>query len=1284
MRTAASIRGRILPLSGPINPDRLDLGSPQGWSAMTRHAGLKASAISDRIQVARCFLAETLTELPERAVVVALFVCSVVWITPFSDGFAQIATGRIVGRVTDPGGAAIANATVTITNDATGILQTVRSSTSGEYVFEAVNPGSYTLRVDAPGFGQFIRSGVQAHIQDYLTVDVSLAVGTVSQQVAVTAATPLLQQQDASVGQTINEEQVNNMPLQSRDWTTLGLLAAGTSTTAGASNAQFNVMGQNWTQNDFRLDGIDDNVEIYGGGNIQGAGGNNGYTAFVPPPDAIQEFKLQTGNFDAEFGHSTGGIVNAAIKSGTNRLYGDLWEYVRNTVFNANDYFANQTNTPRPAYHQNQFGGTVGGPVWIPRLYNGRNRTFFFFDYQGTRINTPSASTSSVPTALMHSSNFTNFQDYFSLVSGTKTDALGRIYPLATILDPATTRMVSAGAVDPVSGLHNPSSSVIYVRDPFYTNGSIAGVTDFTSLSQYLNILPPSRLDPNAVKLLALYPSPTPGRTSFPNYFQFAAGTNNLNQFDVRIDENISSRDTLFGVYSYSNETIFSPPALPGFAEGQVYGDGYEQGPRYGIVLGYTHIFTPSLTNEFHIGFIHNVERLNAVFGNTFGIPEQFGIPGVPQIPGNGGLPIIDIDSLTGLGSAGWMPTLSTIRTIEIMDNVTKIYGSHTLKAGFQVDNFYAPLIQPAYGRGAFTLSGQYSDIPNQSSGYAGVGDLLLVPTASTVPGGINNLSGLSFYGLSNYAQVSDQRYYIGAYFQDDWKVTPQLTLNLGLRWDHYTPYQEIHGRQANFIQTGGGAGDSGTYYMPNRGCTVPTSTSFQELIASYNIALKCTSNNAVGTAQMLNFAPRLGFAYRATPGVVVRGGYGITYGALNNIGFGYNIGGNYPFSYTVRFYAVNSQTPLTVPGGATAVMGNALVAQNLEDPVEVDGAGLTFYGRQFNFKTPYQQTFNLTVQDQFTQHDSFSVGYVGTLGRHLDSMSTQNATSAIMPPGTNMFDPTVEGHVPFPSLSPNGAFETTESRSNYNSLQAIYEHQFSAGLTVLANYTFSKCLTDQRSAEGAIASQPAYRAPWLPGFGQSADYGLCFSDTTHVIHASGSYNLPFGRNQAFLHDINSVANAFIGGWITNFIYSHQTGQPFTINCPISTTADFGCFADVVKGENVYGGPHNVHQWLNPNAFANPPVATEIGQLNIAPLGSGPTPVRGPGFQNLDMSLFKQFPIHETIKLEFRAEAFNLPNSHSFANPSANLNFLNTSGFSQITSSRGNPRILQLALKLYY
>jgi hypothetical protein len=1194
---------------------------------------------------------------------------------------AQVATGRITGTVTDPSGAIIPNATVTLIDNATTVSQSVRSGASGDYVFEAVNPGVYTLKAEAPGFQQFITTGIQAHIQNNLRIDAKMTIGTESQKVTVNAAAPLLQTQDASVGQTIGEQQVNDMPLQSRDWTTLGLLAAGTSTSGGSSNAEFNVMGQNWTQNDFRLNGIDDNEEVYGGGNIQGAGGNNGYTAIVPPPDAIQEFKLQTGDFSAEFGHSTGGIVNAAIKSGGNRVRGDLWEYVRNTIFNANDYFVNQENLPRPAYHQNQFGGTVGGPVYIPKLYDGRNKTFFFFDYQGSRIGTPSASTSYVPTPGIRSSNFTNFQDYFTYESGTpKTDALGRVYPHATFFDPATTRLVAAHSVDPVSGLLNTSGNAVYVRDPFYTNGSIAGINDFTGLTQYLNQLPQSRIDPNAQKLLALFPTPTPGKVGFPNYYQFGAFTNTINQYDIRIDEHISDKDFLFGVFDGSNETIYSPPPLPGIADGQSFGDGPEKGPRYAIAFGYTHVFTPTLTNEAHAGWIHSHEQLAGPYANDLGLPAQYGIPGVPQSPGNGGLPSIGISSLSGLGSASYIPTLETATSLEIMDNVTKVYSTNTFKAGLQVDNFHAPIIQPPYGKGTFSFSGKFSDIPNQSTGVAGPADMLLIPTAATVPNGVDYLGGLSSYGASSYAAVSDQRYYMGAYIQDDWRATPNLTFNLGLRWDHYTPYQEVHGRQANFIENGGGAGNSGTYYIADRGCSVPRSTTFDALLASYDISIVCTRNNATGDAQNFNFAPRVGFAYRATPHLVARGGFGITYGALDNIGFGPVIGNNYPFAYTVSYNAQTSQTPLTVPGGQTAVLENALVAQNLQDPTVVNGNGLSLQGRQYDFQTPYQETANLVIEDQFTKHDAISIGYVGTFGRHLDSQGTQNATSAIMPPGTNPYDPTVQGHIPFPNLSAGPAFMTTNSNSNYNSMQVIYQHQLSQGLNILANYTFAKCMTDERAAQAQ--GEPGYRAEWLPGFGIARDYTLCGYDVAQVVHASGTYHLPFGRGNAFLSK-GRLVDAFVGGWITNFIYSHQTGQPFTIGCPVATTANFGCYANVVPGQNIYAGPHNVHQWLNPKAFANPPMATAVGQTDFSPLGGSPNQARAPSFQDLDMSLFKQFQIHDEIKLEFRVEAFNLPNFHSFGTP-GNLNFQNTTNFSEITYERNNARILQLALKLYY
>ncbi len=1190
---------------------------------------------------------------------------------------AQIDTGRVEGTVKDPTGAVVPGSKITLTNVDTGVIQTATTSASGTYIFEAVKPGTYSLAAETKGFQRAIISGVIAHVQQNLTEDVTLTPGAVTTEVTVTSSAPLLQAEDASLGQTITGEEVNDLPLQQRNWVSLAQLSAGVTTTAGGTtgSALFVTNGVNFWQNDIRLDGIDDNEEVYGGTQF----GTN--AAFTPPPDAIQEFKLQTGDFSAEFGHSTGSVLNAVIKSGTNAIHGDLWEYVRNTDFNASDYFAKQTpGYKRPAYHQNVFGGTVGGPVRIPKIYNGRDKTFFFFDYQGTRIATPSPSTSYVPTLAERNSGFTNFQDYIGLAAGNQpnVDALGRKIALGTFLDPATTRTVAARAVDPVSGLTNSAGNAITVRDPFYTQGTVAGITDFTKVEQYLNQLPASRLDPNAVKLLSLFPLPTPGLTGRQNYQSFAGAHQTINQYDVRIDENFSQKDILFGVFNRSKTVYTTPPNLPGLAEGQNFGGGVTTAPRYAIALGYTHVFTPTLTNEIHAGWTHSIEHITPFEADVSGIPAQYGISGVPQSSGNGGLPDLNIYGYTGLGVAAYEPTLETVTDLEILDNVTKVYGSHTFKTGGQIDKINAGIIQPPYGKGTFTFTGQYSDIPNANNGYNGASDFLLTPTAATVPNGISNLGGAASYGSSNYAETKTQRYYAGLFFQDDWKATPRLTLNLGLRWDHYTPYAEVNGRQANFIATGGD-GNSGTYYLSQQGCTVPRSGSFNALLAASNIAVSCSSSNATGNAQSFNFAPRVGFALRATNNLVVRGGYGIAYGALDNIGFGGTLGTNYPFSYTVSFSAPNSQIPLKTPTGATATIENALSGTDLQNPANVAGNGVGLSGRQFDFQTPYTQTFNLTVQDQFTKHDSIQVAYVGTVGRHLDNTGYTNSPTALAPPGTNDLDPAVLGHVPFPNFSTYSSFQSTNGISSYNSMQATYQHQLSLGLTVLANYTYAKCLTDQRTISGA---SPGYRAEWLPGFGVRGEYGLCDSDTAHVTHISGTYNLPVGRGAMFLSSDGRLVDELIGGWKTNFIITHQSGQPFNVGC-LTSTSNLGCDANLVPGVNPYAANKGPKGWLNAAAFAEPPTATTIGQTDYAPLGGQPEQVRGPGFSNIDLSLFKQFILHEAIKLQFRAEAFNVFNNHSFGQP-GNLNFNTTSGFSTITYERNNARIGQFALKLTY
>ncbi len=1189
-------------------------------------------------------------------------------------GRAQINTGSIVGTVKDPSGAVIPGAKITLTNDATGIVTSTQSTSTGTYSLGGIMPGSYTLRGGAQGFEEYVDKGLQVHVQQTLTVDIPLSTGKVQSEVVVTAGAPLLQAENAAIGQTITTHTVNDLPLQSRDWASLAQLSSGVATapkgnpssdSGSTDSAFFSVNGVNLWQNDFRLNGINDNIEVYGGASV----GSN--AAITPPPDAIQEFKLQSGNYTAEFGHSTGAVINAAIKSGGNRIHGDLWEYLRNDFFDAKPFFT-PPGQPNAEYRQNLFGGTIGGPVVLPKLYNGKGKTFFFFDYQGGRYITPVPNKSTVPTLGMVNSGFTNLQDLIRDNSGTVTDALGRTFSKGTVFDPATTRMLSAGAVDPVTGLANTSGKTAYVRDPFYS-GSLVGLQNFVGLTDQLNIIPANRIDPNAVKLLSVYPAPNlPGLAN--NFFWDPKQPQNTNTYDIRIDHNINSSNMLFGVFDRSYITRDVPSNLPGLAVGQG-GGRVDQFPAYAWSVGYTHVFTPTLTNDMHVGMVHSDKLQRSVFGNQFGIPDQYGIAGIPQVANNGGIPPITINGLTHIGVGNFTPTLQYVYSLEGVDNVSKVYRNHIFKFGVQIDDLQGNISQPPQGRGNITYSGQYTDVPNANNNLNGIADLLLIPTTSTV-GGVDYVGGMSAFSGSDIANTRDHRWYTGIYAQDDWKIASRLTLNLGLRWDYFTPYAEVAGRQANFIADGGN-GNTGTYYMSKKGCAVPRSATFDALLAASNISLQCVSDLTLGQTQKTNFAPRVGFAYRVTNNFVVRGGYGIAYGALGNLGYGGTLGTNYPFVYQVNFNSPDSQHPLLLTTGQPATLETAFATVNLQDPTILAGNGLNLYGRQYDFKTPYIQSMNLTVQDQFTQHDSVQLGYVGTLGRHLDNLGYSNSPTQILPVGVNP-----QNYVPFPSFNRNATFESTNAVSSYNSMQTTYEHQFAYGLTMLANYTWSNCMSDQHTQ---ASQNPQYRAEWLPGFGIGADYALCDTDATHLAHISGSYELPFGAGHMFLSGTNGFVNGVLGGWAVNFIYSYQSGQPFTVGCPgTGTTSDFGCNANVVKGVDMYAGPHDYTQWLNPAAFSKPPAATAIGQTDYSPLGGKPMQARGPSFSNIDASIFKSFKMTESLRLQFRAEAFNLTNTPQFGQP-GNLDFTNVKGgFSSITSTRNNPRVMQFALKLFY
>ncbi len=1251
---------------------------------------------------------------------------------------AQTDRGAITGTVEDPSGAVVQNAQITLTNEATSVKIYTKTTGTGTYNFTDLLVGSYTVEADASGFQAYVEKGVLVYVQQVQTVNIKFTTGNVKQSVTVTAAAPLLDAENAEIAQAVTTQQVNDLPLATRNWGSLAQLSAGVTTAPSTSSgtgvtpdsgssesAYFSVNGVNDWQNDFLLNGIDDNIEIYGG-NYTGTN-----AAIVPPPDAMEEFTLQSGDYNAQFGHSTGGIINAAIKSGTNGLHGDLWEYFRNNDLNANYFFnRNCTNgvcTPKPIppYHQNLFGYTAGGPVIIPHVYHGKDKTFWFTDYQGGRYVLPApAGGETVPTLGMVGSAYTNLQDNITYnipksgVEAFDTDALGRMFANGTILDPATTRLIPAGGIDPISGLTNTTGAAAYVRDPFYNcsatagcpaanygpGGPLTGIKNFTQPAvplSSLNVIPITRQDPNVVKLLGVYPLPTsPGLIN--NFSSYVPSENkHTNTWDIRIDENINPRNTLFGVFDRSLLTVNVPSNLPGVAVGQT-GGRTDNLPAYAWAVGYTRIFTPTLTNEMHVGEVHSDKLQLSNFGNVFGIPATYGIGGVPQVANNGGLPPIDIANLTGLGVGNYTPTLQYVWAVEGVDGLTKVISSHILKVGVQVDDLEANIEQPPQGRGDFNFNGMYTDVPNRiavtGTGLNGIGDILVAPTASLVsanPGitAVNDVGGMNQFSGSNIAQTDDHRWYIGAYVQDNWKVTPQLTLNLGVRWDYFTPYAEIHGRQANFIATGGN-GVPGVYQVPNPGCAVTTSPSFTAALAASAIKLDCVPGLALGQASVYDYAPRLGFAFSIHPRLVLRGGYGIAYGALGNLGYGGTLGTNYPFVYTQTFPATDSNHPLLVGPSLPATMENAFTYTNFSSPAVVTGVqpsnplylGLNLYGRQYNFQTPYVQTENLTIEDEFTEHDAITVAYVGTQGRHLDNLGYNNSNTQILP---NSESSLLQSTIPYPLFARNATYETTNGTSSYNSAQITYQHQLSAGLTILANYTWSKCMTNQRTQASVYntSNGQAYRAEWLPGFGISGDYGLCDSDATNLVHFAGTFGLPFGHGRMFGANSHTVVNEILGGWNVNWFYTFQSGQPFTLPCYQATTADYGCNDNPVPGQAKYAGPHNYTQWVNPASFTLPPAATAIGQAGFAPLGYAPQQVRGPRFDNIDASVLKEFPVWESIHFEFRAEAFNLFNTPPFAQP-GQTNFT-SANFTQITATKNSnqnfgARTLQLALKLFF
>ncbi|RRA48082.1 TonB-dependent receptor [Acidipila sp. EB88] len=1175
---------------------------------------------------------------------------------------AQVDSGSISGTVADGQQQRLAGASIVLHNEATGADRTLTSGRNGDFSFSPLAIGTYTLTVQEPGFEQSVKTGISVTAQATLREDLVLEVGTLSQTVKVAAGTPQLEVESSSLQQLVSERSINDLPLNGRNATFLAQTAPGITNSQAdsrglAASGSFSANGARRGQNDYLLDGIDNNAAI-------ADYVNQTQYVIMPPPDALQEFVVQTSNYSAEFGHSAGAVLNVSSKAGADQFHGDAWEYLRNDVLDARNYFA--TAAAKPAYRQNQFGFAVGGPVVIPKLYNGHGRTFFFFDYQGTRIAQDASKVVTVPTAAERSSGYTNLQDLITLQTGTRTDTLGRIFPVGTIFDPATSRAVTAGKIDSPSGL--VATSTGYTRDPFYA-GALRGQSNFTTPAQkaLLNKLPATRLSPSAIQLLNLFPSPTAaGITN--NYTSFPTVTNNSDGIDFRIDQHFTDSDSAFARYSYLDTDQLNPGPFQGIADGQASRPGNGATQAQNVAVSETHIFTPHVVNEARFGYSRVSDIRRQPYANQLGIPAEYGIGGIPQFAGNGGLPTLSFGTLAGLGQSGSLPSNKASDITQASDNVTISLRQDTLRTGFLYENIFYPTSTPSAARGAFGFNGIYTSVVNQTDGSTDRAQFLLNPGATTVTGGLSNVGGANSVSASSFPPISNlHRWYTGAYLQDDWRATDALTLNLGLRWEYYGVPTEESGRQANFVPGPSDPALGAKFFIPERqAANVPQA--FLSLLAKDNIAFVPTTNNGLGTAQHTNFAPRVGFAYQVNPRTVIHAGFGLFYGGYENYGLSASPAANFPFNIATSYSAANAVTPLTATN-SIGTLGNGLT----NVPLSADGANLssiTLLGRQYTWKSAYDEAFNVQLQYQLTPTTVLKLAYAGSLSRHLQTPISTNTLGAVLPANAN-----AQTNSFFPDFARGGTFITPEGATNYNGLQIDVTRRWARDMLLDANYTRSKCLGDARDQlDNDIG---AYRAPYVPGAGIGFDYGRCDTDVRNIFHASGTYELPFGRDHALL--THGAASAIAGGWSLQAIAVVQDGQPFTVACTTTTAAGLGCNAFTVPGQSLYSHAHPVAQFLNPAAFANP-AATATG---LAALGGSPTQVSGPPDRRLDASLFRQIPLFEQTRLELRAEAFNVTNTPNFANPGS-LTFTSPSSFASITSTLTNSRQLQFAAKLYW
>ncbi|MBC7924594.1 MAG: TonB-dependent receptor [Bryobacteraceae bacterium] len=1077
---------------------------------------------------------------------------------------AQKVTATVVGVVSDPSGAAIAEALISARNTGTNATKSARTDVSGNYSLTYLPPGTYEITAEAPGFKRTRSSALELQVDQTGRVDLKMEVGAVTESVLVEASAPLVSSETSSVGQVITSNQIVSLPLRGRTFFELAQLAPGVLPRSpssfvanrrpmpGGLNAPaFHVSGARESSNGYIIDGVNAQDPHYLTPSI------------FPSVDAIQEFKLQTSTYSAEFGRYAAQI-NATTRSGTNQFHGVLYEFFRNEKLDAANFFDNFAGREQPPLRYNQFGATLGGPLGIPKLWSGRDRTFFFLNYEGTRVRNGRTAQISVPTAEQRNGDLSRL--------GFRNNR--------PIYDPATTRP-------------NPAGTGV-IRDPFPDNR-----------------IPATRITPFARTVLGLFPLPNSDVATGNNYFTTLSDVSDNNQGMARIDHRISDRMNLFYRYSVFDGIESAPSPI-------IQGGRSTDVRTHNMAFNLVTVWTPKLLHELRMGYNRPVYLILQQGASETDYARDLGLRNLLADPVGWGVPQVSLTGFSGIGS-NENPTTQVSNVYQLVNHVSYTTGAHSLKFGtdFRKTNYNDRSERSV--RGAFGFTGALTADPTRAAATGvSLADLLLgLPLTAT--GSNTSLAG-NFNGFS-YAFFA----------QDDWRVNSRLTFNLGVRYDLNTRYTDVQNRMTLFdaAEPGGRiliAGSSDAF-IPGRGRVAGTETSRGLLPPDKN-----------------NWAPRIGFALRpfGNSGTVVRGGYGLFFETVEL----------QDLRTFVRNPPFGAVTDLRAEANANSNSAAALRVAELFPAEGTPAARPSVFSPSGTYSDPYYQQWNFGVEHEVFRSTVLEVSYIGSKGTNLVQRLNLNQARLDADPGRPT---TVLSRQPFPTF---GTIRVSENAANssYHAMIVRFERRLNRGLSFLSSYTFGKSL----DFGSLIDDQPR------DIFNRGLSKGRSDYDVRHRVVLSGTWEVP-GRG------LPSSVSWLTRGWQINGIFSARTGFPLTVNAlgDICNCAAADQTAQQV-GDPSSGEVGRRERWFNTSAFVNPAPGT-FGS-------SGRNILDGPGEWSINSSLFRSFTLNERMRLQFRAESFNLTNHTNFGLPNAQVGNPNYG----VIQGAADARTVQFALKLVY